>query len=353
MHLLLAALLLNVGCADKASPTPQETATPPDTEPVEADADADADSDTDADADADSDSDADADSDTDSDSDADPEPVVRFIAMGDGGEGNTTQYQNAAAIKTLCEAKGCEFVLYLGDNFYNDGVESVDDEQFQTKFELPYAELDLPFYVVLGNHDYGSWSIWEYKADYEVEYTDHSDKWYLPDRYYTLTHEHVQFIGLDTNDVMIWGGDDQQDWLDDTLAESTATWRIAYGHHPYRSNGQHGNAGEYEGYDWLPIANGATVKDFMDESLCGKVDLYFAGHDHNRQWLEPDACFETVVTGAAAKTTDMPGRGNGAFFEDDTEAGFMWVEIKGDVFTGEFYDLYGNLDYSRTFTRGE
>ena len=182
MHLLLSALLLHVGCADKASTTPEETATPPDTEPVEADADADADTDADTDADSDADSDADADSDTDSDSDADPEQVVRFIAMGDGGEGNTNQYQNAAAIKTLCESKGCEFVLYLGDNFYNDGVESVDDEQFQTKFELPYAELDLPFYVVLGNHDYGSWSIWEYKAAYEVEYTDHSDKWFLPDR---------------------------------------------------------------------------------------------------------------------------------------------------------------------------
>ena len=123
----------------------------------------DTDADPDADTSADTDSDMDTDTDTDTDTDADPAPppeIVRFIAMGDGGEGNADQYAVAATVKSVCDAKddehgpGCDFVLYLGDNFYDD-VEGVDDEQFQTKFELPYADLDLPFWVVLGNHDYG------------------------------------------------------------------------------------------------------------------------------------------------------------------------------------------------------
>lgn len=316
----------------------------------EGDADTDSDSDSDTDADSDSDSDSDADADTDADGDADEE-VVRFVAMGDGGEGNDNQYRNADAIEAVCAEKGCDFVLYMGDNFYNDGVSSVDDEQFQTKFELPYADLDLPFYVVLGNHDYGSLSIWEYKANYEVEYSDHSDKWYLPDRYYTVTHGPVQLFALDTNDVMIWGGSDQQTWLNAELAASTATWKIAFGHHPYHSNGQHGNAGEYEGYSWLPIANGATVKDFIEESLCEHVDLYLAGHDHNRQWLEPACGMELVVSGAAAKTTGLEGRGNTTYFEDDTEPGFVRFEIRGNEMLGEFYGIDGVLDYSRTVTK--
>jgi tartrate-resistant acid phosphatase type 5 len=45
------------------------------------------------------------------------------------------------------------------DNFYDEGVDSLDDEQFQTKFELPYADIDFPFWVVLGNHDYGELSL--------------------------------------------------------------------------------------------------------------------------------------------------------------------------------------------------
>ena len=83
------------------------------------------------------------------------EPVrrVRFVAMGDAGEGNTDQYLVGERIAEVCAAKddehgpGCEFVLYLGDNFYDDGVDDVDDSQFESKFELPYAGLDLPFMI--------------------------------------------------------------------------------------------------------------------------------------------------------------------------------------------------------------
>ena len=277
--------------------------------------------------------------------------TVRFVAMGDGGEGNDDQYQNAGAVKDVCDRKGCDFVLYLGDNFYNDGVDSVDDEQFYTKFEAPYAELDLRFYVVLGNHDYGELSIFDYKVDYEIEYTDHSDKWYLPDRYYSHSHEHVDFYGLDTNEVMIWNGEDQPNWLESAINSSTADWKIAYGHHPYVSNGKHGNAGEYEGYEWLPIANGATVKEFMEDQLCGRVDLYISGHDHNRQWLEPQCGTEFIVSGAAAKTSALEGRDSPTLFEDDQLEGFVWIEIVDNELVGEFYDYNGTLDYTRTLTK--
>ena len=113
-----------------------------------------------------------------------PEPVVRFVALGDGGEGNETQYAVAAAMKTVCDSKtdsdgtGCQFALYLGDNFYDEGVENVYDGQFATKFEDPYAEIDFPFYVALGNHDYGGCAFgscgagWEFeKSDAQVMYT--------------------------------------------------------------------------------------------------------------------------------------------------------------------------------------
>ena len=173
----------------------------------------------------------------------------------------------------------------------------------------------------------------------------------MPSEYYTFLSEHVRFIGLDTNALMvesIWGDSEQDDWIDGVLDGSTATWHIAYGHHPYLSNGQHGNAGEYEGYSWLPIANGASVQDFIEGSVCGRVDLYLAGHDHNRQWLEPSCGTEFVVTGAAAKTTDLVGRDTPTFFEDDTVEGFLWVEIADDTLTGEFYDMYGNLDFTQT-----
>ena len=62
------------------------------------------------------------------DDDSTPGPTpVRFVAMGDTGEGNADQATVAAAIETLCAAQGCDFVLLLGDNFYDVGVEDVND----------------------------------------------------------------------------------------------------------------------------------------------------------------------------------------------------------------------------------
>ena len=135
---------------------------------------------------------------------------------GDAGAANDTQYAVAAAMETVCAARGCDFAVYLGDNFYEDGVESADDDLFQTAFELPYAGLDFPFYVVLGNHDYGGnglgYEVW--KPDFEVAYAETSDKFVLPDNYYSFTEGPADFFGLDTN-AIVWGaGDDQATWLD-------------------------------------------------------------------------------------------------------------------------------------------
>jgi hypothetical protein len=47
-----------------------------------------------------------------------------------------------------------QFVIALGDNFYNDGTESTEDELWETAFHDVYAapSLNVPWYGVLGNH---------------------------------------------------------------------------------------------------------------------------------------------------------------------------------------------------------
>lgn len=277
---------------------------------------------------------------------------LTFVVMGDAGEGNEGQYAVADAIEMVCADKGdCAFVLYLGDNFYDDGVGSAMDDQFQTKFELPYANLDLPFKIVLGNHDYGLLSFaWE-KADYEIEYTNYSDKWELPSQWYSFSYPGVDFFVLDTTRFM-WDHDtnEQQAWIDQTIGASEATWKFAAAHHPYLSNGDHGNAGHYENFPFPPQLAGTVVKEVLDESVCGKVDAFFSGHDHNRQWLVP-TCQGTnlIVSGAGCKTTEFKyfDGGNDVYWEDDTEPGFMVVELTNDTMHTEFYDQDGVLDFAR------
>src|SRR6186997_2584089 len=53
--------------------------------------------------------------------------TLRFVAMGDTGNGNQQQKKVAAAVRDLCAAEGCDFVLLLGDNIYDKGADSVDD----------------------------------------------------------------------------------------------------------------------------------------------------------------------------------------------------------------------------------
>jgi hypothetical protein len=246
-------------------------------------------------------------------------------------------------------------VLYLGDNFYDDGVSSAMDEQFQTKFELPYADLDMPFHIVLGNHDYGQLSfVWE-KAAYEIEYTNYSDKWELPDVWYTLSYPGLDMFVMDTTRLM-WNHETsaQQNWLDGQISASDAPWKIAMGHHPYYSNGEHGNAGNYEGFPFPPQLAGTTVKEVLDDSICGKVDLYLAGHDHNRQWNQ-QTCQGTslIVSGGAAKTTEFAyhGGGNDVYWENDDTPGFLLIELSNTTMHTEFYNQDGMLEYERDIVK--
>ena len=289
---------------------------------------------------------------------ADDQPPVRFVALGDAGKGNDGQFQVARAMKQVCDRKGCDFALYLGDNIYEDGVSSVDDDQFQTKFEQPYAELPFLFHVVLGNHDYGESAIEFWKPPLEILYTQRSAKWRLPDFHYTFTAGNVQFLALDTNSAMLVKGqyEEQQAWLDHELATSTATWKIVLGHHPYLSNGRHGNAGRYEGCGSIcPYeVNGTRIKRLVENSVCNKAQIYLSGHDHNMQWLQPKCGTEFIVSGAGASVVSLVHRDrNPTFWDSDAAPGFLRGEIRGNTFVGEFYDLNGNLLFTRTVERAQ
>ncbi len=308
--------------------------------------------------------DPDSDADSDSDTDVVIEPPinttgpVRFIALGDAGEGNADQYKVADAIEAVCDDIGCDFAVYLGDNFYDGGVYSVDDQQFVDKFELPYGNLDFPFYVVLGNHDFGEIPVEFWRTDYQIEYTARSSKWTMPAHHYAFEAGNAAFFALDTNQLMLGtdGGLQKRFVRSKAVAYASKTWRFAFGHHPWRSNGEHGNAGNYEGawYDPTGLVKGTAIKKFFDDDLCGRVDFYLSGHDHNRQWLEPTArCgANMLVSGAGAKTSGFVGRDNNpTVFESYDQEGFIWFELDGTTANIRFYNSDGVLEYEGVVTK--
>lgn len=290
-------------------------------------------------------------------SDGAPTETLRFAVMGDTGEGNTDQKKVGDAIAAKCAKDGCDFVQLLGDNIYDSGAASTTDPQWTTKFTTPYGAVSLPFYAVLGNHDYGQTGTggdWG-RAQNEVDYTKVSTKWKMPDRHWQRTEKGVFMLGLDTNAMMyvsVWGDrvNTQKTNVNGWIGAATTKWKIGFGHHPYYSNGPHGNAGNYEGLSWIPIASGKGVKEFFDANICGKVDVYLSGHDHSRQWHK-NTCkgTELIVTGAGAKTTELKGS-NPTYWQDNL-VGFTYVVIQGNTFTAEMIDADGKLQFTRTITK--
>ena len=286
--------------------------------------------------------------------------AVRFAALGDTGTGNAEQYAVAAALAAKCERSGCDFVALLGDNIYSSGVTSVSDSQFQTKFELPYEQIAVPFYVVLGNHDYGGGGIGNefYKGQFQVDYSAFSSKWRMPAAYYRVAMEDLELFGLDTT-MQLYGQDQQQradvaGWLE----QSTAPWKIALGHHPYRSNGQHGNAGSYHAKEGVP--DGAGIKSYIDDIVCGRADLLLTGHDHSLQWLQPTAtCVgtELIVSGAGSEPSALrsPTEAgyNETYFQAGNLLGFVYLIVTTEQLTAQFVGEHGETLYVRTISKGQ
>ena len=81
---------------------------------------------------------------------------MKFIVSSDTGSGEIEQYLVADSMLELTERHPINSILLLGDNIYEDGVSSLYDQQFFTKFEYPYRNIDKTFHMCLGNHDYGN-----------------------------------------------------------------------------------------------------------------------------------------------------------------------------------------------------
>lgn len=285
---------------------------------------------------------------------------MRFIALGDGGKGNANQLKVGRAMATVCAERGCDFVLLLGDNFYPSGVSSTDDPQWETAFATPYADVGAPFYAVMGNHDYGANGLGTRleRSAVEVAYSKVDPRWRMPAPWYTWRWSNADFFAADTTRSVFMLDDPMRADLTAWLSGSTARWKVAFGHHPLLNNGKHGNAGSYEGARFVPFVDGAGVKAFVEDVVCGRADLYLAGHDHSLQWLEPtctrpgsDTRTELLVSGGGSTPTGIRSPPRNPVRWESGALGFVYVEIDGDTLTGTFYDAEVKPQYSRTLRK--
>lgn len=310
--------------------------------------------------------------------------VVRFIAMGDTGEGNQEQKRVAKGAQKRCDkAGGCHGFIMLGDNIYDAGADSAMDKQFTTKIDKPYRVLKkgppppqgqpdnrkrMPIYVSLGNHDLGEIPLNRQKITYNVKFYNNNPWYYFPSEIWDKKIGSVHLMSMHTNPLAYKGSrlKKHSQMVSRVLQNSSANWTIAFGHHPYRSNGQHGNAGEYEAIPGDLTINGGDYREWVNKNICGKVDFLLTGHDHNRQWLKKqpklDGSFlgsggssgicdtHMAVSGAGAKTREVKDRGNKTAFAQPT-LGFLFLEFHPKKANVEFCGPDGKTEWSKTIQK--
>tara|TARA_B100001248_G_scaffold261746_1_gene254051 strand:+ start:56376 stop:57260 length:885 start_codon:yes stop_codon:yes gene_type:complete len=275
-----------------------------------------------------------------------------FSALGDTGMDNSGQAIVAENLKLVCQQENCNFGLMLGDIIYKTGPKSAEDEQFYHKYEKYYSDLDFPFYSVLGNHDYGLLARSYKKADYYLEYAKTNPQFLLPNLYYYFEAGDVLFIALDTNRIM--NGKlikEQAAMIKQALKNSSAKWVLVYGHHPYLSNGPHGNAGRYEDLPLPPVLSGKRIKKFFDQHLCGKMDVYYSGHDHSLQILPGNegCAADFVVSGAGAEASSLFDR-NPVYFMVK-EIGFVLTKVYDNYLSLEVRGIEGSILHTHEITK--
>ena len=259
--------------------------------------------------------------------------ALKVLAFGDSGSCNNPenpalckQNEVALAMQSLCRTKGCDLGIMLGDNIYEQGVRSADDDMFRYKYEYHYAPLKMQMYAALGNHDLWGTDISEQaQIDAQVAYSALSATWNMKSEYYDFVQGEVHFFVVSTNTFT----NEQAQWLEGRLASSAARWKVVYGHHPIYSNGYHGDTYQLTNL-LLPI-------------VCKYASMYVAGHDHDLQFLNPECGVPMVISGAAGKTrfsqTD-PTLENRIWSASNTY-GFVRFLFDEDFFDIEFYDDKG------------
>ncbi len=278
--------------------------------------------------------------------------ALNCVLIGDWGRnGHDDQRAVAMQMGKSAAAIGSQFTVSVGDNFYEDGVTSVADPQWESSFEQIYTaqSLQSPWKVILGNHDYRG------NVQAQLDYSAKSHRWQLPARYYVEAQTlpdgaRADFFYLDTSPVIkkylgsavkIEGQDSQAqlDWLDKSLEASTAQWKIVIGHHPIYTALDDSDGEDHDQPDLVARLNPILVKH--------AVPIYICGHDHLLQSVALNG-ITYVVTGAGSQTYTPRPAIRGGFASG--AHGFMTLHITSNKLNYSLVDMTGKALYSGLIT---
>tara|TARA_Y100001970_G_scaffold277540_1_gene381914 strand:- start:581 stop:1495 length:915 start_codon:yes stop_codon:yes gene_type:complete len=231
----------------------------------------------------------------------------QLIVLGDIGEYNNTLKQIVNIGKS--KLKNNDKMILLGDNFYPDGVNSINDKLWN---DYKFIFNDIPnnnIHIVLGNHDYHQNPLSQVNNNY----------WNTPNCYYKLKfNNNTDLFFIDT--IQLYPGhcfisknmiekihnkpiniliNEQLQWLDKELSKSINKNKIVFGHYPIISNGEYNN--------YMKPLHKLLYPIFKKHN----VRAYVSGHDHNIQYMKKEDngyTFNQFIIGSSAINRENSNR---------------------------------------------
>ena len=274
-----------------------------------------------------------------------PSDPARLIFLGDTGTGKSGQRRVRDAILRMSEIIEIEKIFMAGDNIYEIGKPEHFREKFLDIYDLLLRK-GIPFHAALGNHDVQKCGAapsnngpipgdaTAYRLDPKKCWVDQHLA--LPEfgymgaaRYYSVTIGGVAkplgevFVidsnTLDSSQTKLKSGSVDQaqlDWLEESLRESRAEWKIAMFHHPIYTP----TADRF----WPHKSETKMRKQLEQRLLDGQVDVVIQGHNHFYARLKPQRGIRYFVAGSGGAeayrfkpdgiTIDRPDRGKFTHF---------------------------------------
>lgn len=271
---------------------------------------------------------------------------LSFFVIGDYGDGGRDQFALAEVMRREMERRrGGEnpvrFVLTMGDNIYGSGFKPFlfssgdQDSHWERRFYQPYEPIlrSIPFYASPGNHD-GSES--EHRGDLDVYMDNFFFPGGTPSRFYRFRYGKLaEFFSLDSTSnapqdsklPIYAAASEQTKWLEASLRDSQALWKIPYLHHPLFSAGPRHEPSLERLRHWADLFQRHGVK------------VVFTGHEHNFQFSEKNEATKDVLyvvsgSGGALRGEDIRRNLKAAQIAGwANQHHFLLVEIDGTKLT--------------------
>ncbi|TVU24753.1 hypothetical protein EJB05_27207, partial [Eragrostis curvula] len=246
-----------------------------------------------------------------------------------------------------------DFVVNVGNNFYDNGLTGVDDDAFEESFTKIYTaeSLQKPWYT---SESMKVFPIYVHNRElhfirtlylllnighYSPKRLNFSLQGKPISRISSLWTQHPSYLATGTNpknNKYEWRGVAPREKyitkvledVDSALKQSTAAWKIVVGHHAIRSVSEHGDTQE-------------LIQQLLPIHKANEVDLYINGHDHCLEHISSrDSPLQYLTSGAGSKAwrgSFTPNYDKLEFFYDGQ--GFMSLQLSKEEVHLTFYDV--------------